>query len=79
MKALCTERLRDWYFKFSRLGLSLIEVTGDNENFEFSHLAGFHIIISTPEKWDSITRRWKNNTDIVKVIKLVLIDEVRYS
>jgi replicative superfamily II helicase len=29
------------------------------------------------EKWDSLTRRWKDNRAFVEQIQLVLIDEVR--
>lgn len=34
------------------------------------------IIITTPEKWDMLTRRWKDHRSLVEVIKLFLIDEV---
>lgn len=50
--------------------------TGDSENLEFQHLTNHNLIISTPEKWDSLTRRWKDHEKIVKVVKLFMIDEV---
>ena len=28
------------------------------------------------EKWDSITRRWRDNTSLVQKVQLFLIDEV---
>ncbi|CAH1638108.1 unnamed protein product [Spodoptera littoralis] len=31
VKALCTERLTEWYSKFTKLGLMCIEVTGDTD------------------------------------------------
>lgn len=34
------------------------------------------IIITTPEKWDSITRKWKDHAKLMQLIKLFLIDEV---
>lgn len=34
------------------------------------------IIITTPEKWDMLTRRWKDHRGLVEVVKLFLIDEV---
>lgn len=34
------------------------------------------IIITTPEKWDMLTRRWRDHRQLVEVIKLFLIDEV---
>lgn len=34
------------------------------------------IIVTTPEKWDSMTRKWKDHIKLMKMIKLFLIDEV---
>ncbi|XP_049816941.1 probable ATP-dependent DNA helicase HFM1 [Aethina tumida] len=76
MKALCEERLADWHVKFSNFGLSCISVTGDSDYFDYSALNNYNLIITTPEKWDSITRKWRENVKLVEVIKLFLIDEV---
>ena len=35
-----------------------------------------HLILTTPEKWDSITRKWNDQFVLLSSIKLVLIDEV---
>ncbi|CAK1580092.1 unnamed protein product [Parnassius mnemosyne] len=75
IKALCTERLTEWYPKFTKLNLLCIEVTGDTD-VDFSQLKPYRIIITTPEKWDMLTRRWRDNRGMVEVIKLFLIDEV---
>ncbi|CAK1556399.1 unnamed protein product [Leptosia nina] len=75
VKALCTERLTEWYPKFTKLGLLCIEVTGDTD-VDFPDLKPYRIIITTPEKWDMLTRRWKDHSSMVEVIKLFLIDEV---
>lgn len=76
MKALCEERLADWHVKFSNFGLNCISVTGDSDYFDYSALNNYNLIITTPEKWDSITRKWRENVKLVEVIKLFLIDEV---
>ena len=34
------------------------------------------MILTTPEKWDSLTRRWRDHSDLVSAVSLVLIDEV---
>jgi ATP-dependent DNA helicase HFM1/MER3 len=34
------------------------------------------IIVTTPEKWDSITRKWKDYSRLLQLVKLFLIDEV---
>ncbi|CAH2048513.1 unnamed protein product, partial [Iphiclides podalirius] len=75
IKALCTERLTEWYPKFTKLNLLCIEVTGDTD-VDFSQLKPYRIIITTPEKWDMLTRRWRDNRAMVELIKLFLIDEV---
>lgn len=33
------------------------------------------MLLTTPEKWDSLTRRWKDNVNVMKEIRLVMIDE----
>ncbi|KAJ8983996.1 hypothetical protein NQ317_008701 [Molorchus minor] len=76
MKSLCQERLVDWHKKFSPFGLNCASFTGDSDNIDFQQLTNHNLIISTPEKWDSLTRKWKDNKEIVKVVKLFLIDEV---
>ncbi|EPE02414.1 dead deah box dna helicase [Ophiostoma piceae UAMH 11346] len=84
-KALCSERARDWQAKFSKgplasaLGkLQVAEFTGDSSVFEVRRVRTASIIITTPEKWDSITRKWSDhaNNALLRSIKLVLIDEV---
>ncbi|XP_064928684.1 probable ATP-dependent DNA helicase HFM1 isoform X1 [Columba livia] len=75
IKALCSQRFDDWKEKFGPIGLSCKELTGDtvmDDLFEIHHA---DIIITTPEKWDSMTRRWRDNS-IVQLVRLFLIDEV---
>ncbi|XP_068547074.1 probable ATP-dependent DNA helicase HFM1 isoform X5 [Anas acuta] len=75
IKALCSQRYHDWKEKFGPIGLNCKELTGDtvmDDLFEIHHA---HIIITTPEKWDSMTRRWRDNS-IVQLVRLFLIDEV---
>ncbi|KFO69596.1 putative ATP-dependent DNA helicase HFM1, partial [Cuculus canorus] len=75
IKALCNQRFDDWKEKFGPIGLSCKELTGDtvvDDLFEIHHA---HIIITTPEKWDSMTRRWRDNS-VVQLVRLFLIDEV---
>eukprot|EP00118_Oscarella_pearsei_P009730 m.56772 g.56772 ORF g.56772 m.56772 type:complete len:531 (+) comp34651_c0_seq4:65-1657(+) len=76
VKALCSQRCDDWEQKFSPFGLSCRELTGDSEIENFFDLQAVDIILTTPEKWDSMTRRWKDNQALVQKIRLFLIDEV---
>ena len=75
-KSLCSERLRDWKTKFGPLGLRCEELTGDSDVSSLHHIQKADVIITTPEKWDSMTRRWKDHEKLVRLIKLLLIDEV---
>lgn len=75
-KALCSERARDWQNKFKPLGLQVAEFTGDTSAAEVRRSRTASVIITTPEKWDSITRKWSDHGALLKTIKLVLIDEV---
>ncbi|KAF5306945.1 hypothetical protein FQA39_LY00175 [Lamprigera yunnana] len=76
MKALCEERLVDWFPKFSNLGLNCILVTGDTDNIDFKNLTTHNLIITTPEKWDTLTRKWRDCRSFVSSVKLFMIDEV---
>ncbi|KAH7384519.1 nucleotide-sugar transporter-domain-containing protein [Pyrenochaeta sp. MPI-SDFR-AT-0127] len=75
-KALCAERQRDWGTKFMQIGLKCVELTGDSNASDLRNVQSANIIITTPEKWDSITRKWKDHEKLMNLIKLFLIDEV---
>ncbi|KAF2110578.1 Sec63 Brl domain-containing protein [Lophiotrema nucula] len=75
-KALCSERSRDWQKKFNPLGLQCAELTGDSDGTDLSNVKTADIIITTPEKWDSVTRKWQDHAKLMKLVKLFLIDEV---
>ncbi|KAB8296775.1 hypothetical protein EYC80_002192 [Monilinia laxa] len=76
VKSLCSERMRDWTKKFRHLNLPVAELTGDTSNAEMSRVGNASIIITTPEKWDSITRKWADYQKLLQLVKLFLIDEV---
>lgn len=75
-KSLCSERYRDWSTKFGTFDIQCAELTGDTEMYHLKNVAHASIIITTPEKWDSITRKWKDNAKLMNMIKLFLVDEV---
>ena len=75
-KALCAERCQDWQTKFAPLDLQCAELTGDTDAGQIRKAQAADIIVTTPEKWDSITRRWKDHAKLMQMIKLFLIDEV---
>ena len=75
-KSLCSERQRDWQHKFGQLDLKVAELTGDTDNAQLRNVQNATIIITTPEKWDSMTRKWKDHQKLMQMVKLFLIDEV---
>jgi len=76
IKALCQQKYNEWDSKFTKFNLKILELTGDTEITDFTQYLSSNIIITTPEKWDSITRRWKDNNRMVSHICLLMIDEV---
>ena len=75
-KSLCSERQRDWQAKFAALNLKCAELTGDTDQGQLRNVQSASIIITTPEKWDSMTRKWKDQAKLMQMVKLFLIDEV---
>lgn len=78
-KALCNEVYMMWQEKFTTFDLNVVMATGDSDPAEIADLndlSAYQIIITTPEKFDALTRRWKDHCSIVDAVRLVLIDEV---
>ncbi|XP_057183337.1 probable ATP-dependent DNA helicase HFM1 [Triplophysa rosa] len=75
IKALCSQQYENWNQKFGPLGLKCKELTGDTEIDDMFEVQDAHLILTTPEKWDSMTRRWKDNC-LLRSVRLFLIDEV---
>ncbi len=81
-KALCEERQLDWSKRLVNIdrGIICTTITGGvnttSPSTSFADIASSHLIITTAEKWDSITRRWNEQFVLLSSIKLVLVDEV---
>lgn len=76
LKALCSERASDWKKKFAPLAMDVAELTGDTSQIEMARVRQASIIVTTPEKWDSITRSWIDHRKLLDLVELFLIDEV---
>ncbi|KAL6705791.1 putative steryl acetyl hydrolase mug81 [Coniothyrium glycines] len=75
MKALVRERVQDWGKRLAGpMGLKLVELTGDNTP-DTRTIRDADIIITTPEKWDGISRSWQTR-GYVRQVSLVIIDEI---
>lgn len=75
MKALVRERVQDWGKRLAApMGIKLVELTGDNTP-DTRTIRDADIIITTPEKWDGISRSWQTRS-YVRQVSLVIIDEI---
>ncbi|ODN02767.1 hypothetical protein Ocin01_03915 [Orchesella cincta] len=65
----------EWNSKFSKLGRKVIMLTGETGT-DLKLLAKGNIIISTPEKWDVLSRRWKQRKNVQNV-NLFIVDDLQ--
>ena len=75
MKALAGEVTAAFSKRLSKLGLKVRELTGDM-SLTKKELAETQMIVTTPEKWDVITRKG-GDASVSSMVKLLIIDEVR--
>ncbi|KAL5647406.1 hypothetical protein ACJX0J_041761, partial [Zea mays] len=77
-KALVQEKLRDWNMKLGPLGINCLEMTGDSGFCNIKVIHDADLILTTPEKFDSISRHGikSGRLGFFCDIALVLIDEV---
>ncbi|KAI8815177.1 Sec63 Brl domain-containing protein [Cladochytrium replicatum] len=75
LKALVKERVHDWKTRITPyMGRNLVELTGDVTP-DMRTIQSADIIITTPEKWDGISRGWQTRGYVTSV-SLVIIDEI---
>lgn len=74
LKALVQEQVREFDRRLSHLGITVSELTGDS-NLTKHQIESTQILVTTPEKWDVITRK-SNDASYINLVKLVIIDEI---
>ena len=75
LKALVRERVDDWKKKFGDvLKKEIVEITGDVTP-SIQKITSADIIITTPEKWDGMSRGWQNR-NFIRDVGLMIIDEI---
>nr|XP_028578883.1 activating signal cointegrator 1 complex subunit 3 isoform X1 [Podarcis muralis] len=75
LKALVRERIEDWKIRIEeKLGKKVVELTGDVTP-DMRSIAQADLIVTTPEKWDGVSRSWQNRSYVQKV-SILIIDEI---
>ncbi|XP_029414442.1 activating signal cointegrator 1 complex subunit 3 isoform X3 [Nannospalax galili] len=75
LKALVRERMDDWKVRIEeKLGKKVIELTGDVTP-DMKSVAQADLIVTTPEKWDGVSRSWQNR-NYVQQVTILIIDEI---
>lgn len=74
MKALAAEMTSAFSRRLAPLGVVVKELTGDMQLTK-RELEETQMIVTTPEKWDVITRK-SNDMALATLVKLLIIDEV---
>ncbi|OQV03667.1 Helicase conserved domain-containing protein isoform 2 [Cladophialophora immunda] len=75
MKALAAEVTEKLGKRLAWLGIQVRELTGDMQLTK-KEIAATQIIVTTPEKWDVVTRKSTGDTELVQKVRLLIIDEV---
>lgn len=75
MKALAAEITAKLAKRLSWLDIKVRELTGDMQLTK-AEINATQIIVTTPEKWDVVTRKPTGEGDLASKVKLLIIDEV---
>jgi hypothetical protein len=75
MKALAAEMVENFSKRLQPLGISVRELTGDMQLTK-QELAQTQMIVTTPEKWDVVTRKSQGDISLSLLVRLLIIDEV---
>lgn len=78
-KALCQQKTNEWMKTFGSIGVKVMEITGDVDMSEgIQSIVKANIIITTPEKWDNMTRQWRQHLFLFGTIDAILLDEIHH-
>ncbi|TFB04253.1 Pre-mRNA-splicing factor brr2 [Trichoderma ghanense] len=74
LKALVQEQVGNFGKRLEPYGVRVSELTGDRQLTK-QQIAETQIIVTTPEKWDVITRK-ANDLSYTNLVRLIIIDEI---
>jgi antiviral helicase SLH1 len=75
LKALAAEIVEKFSSKLKWLGIQVRELTGDMQLTK-AEILTTQIIVTTPEKWDVVTRKGNGDNELIDKVQLLIIDEV---
>jgi len=75
MKALAAEVVEKFSSRLKYLGVVVNELTGDMQMTK-AEIEKTQVIVTTPEKWDVVTRKSSGDVGLAQQVKLLIIDEV---
>jgi pre-mRNA-splicing helicase BRR2 len=74
MKALVQEVVKNFSKRLSAYGISVKELSGDS-SLTRQQIADTQVLVTTPEKWDVVTRQGEGRA-YTQLVKLVILDEI---
>jgi pre-mRNA-splicing helicase BRR2 len=74
LKALVAEQTGNFGKRLEPYGIKVAELTGDRQLTK-AQIAETQVIVTTPEKWDVITRK-ASDTSYTNLVRLIVIDEI---
>ncbi|KPI42397.1 Pre-mRNA-splicing factor brr2 [Cyphellophora attinorum] len=74
LKALVQEQVGNFGARLKGYGITVSELTGDRQLTK-QQIADTQLIVTTPEKWDVITRK-ATDSSYTRLVKLIIIDEI---
>lgn len=74
LKALVQEQVGNFGKRLEPYGIRVSELTGDRQLTK-AQIADTQVIVTTPEKWDVITRK-ATDSSYTRLVRLIVIDEI---
>ncbi|GFY27537.1 activating signal cointegrator 1 complex subunit 3 [Trichonephila clavipes] len=75
MKALAAEMVRNFGSRLKCLNIQVKELTGDMQLTK-TEIMQTQMLVTTPEKWDVVTRKSTGDVALSQLVKLIILDEV---
>lgn len=75
LKALAAEITEKMGSRLAWMGIKVRELTGDMQ-LTRTEIAETHVLVTTPEKWDVVTRKPNDDSGLANQVQLLIIDEV---